>query len=194
MFVFYDWPFAHMCTLQRMQPISLLILGSVFSDYVVFYGDYSERETLQMSGIGFVLDRFPFRALTPTKDNNSLATPFTDLWGKGYCDCFLPAHCSPVQVKSHEVGLLSFMAWKVMRIFDMNDHKMGVHTGTWETEPVSLIHTEPFCGHYAGQPVLALIACSLSYELEDICCEQQDRYKLNCIWLYQELQVVECSF
>ena len=28
-----------MCTLQRMQPISLLILGSVFSDYVVFYGD-----------------------------------------------------------------------------------------------------------------------------------------------------------
>jgi len=26
-------------TLQRMQPISLLILGSVFSDYVVFYGD-----------------------------------------------------------------------------------------------------------------------------------------------------------
>ena len=33
MFVFYDWPFPHMCTLQRMQPISLLILGSVFSDY-----------------------------------------------------------------------------------------------------------------------------------------------------------------
>ena len=39
MFVFYDWPFPHLCTLQRMQPISLLILGSVFSDYVVFYGD-----------------------------------------------------------------------------------------------------------------------------------------------------------
>jgi len=39
MFVFYDWPFPHMCTLQRMQPISRLILDSVFSDCVVFYGD-----------------------------------------------------------------------------------------------------------------------------------------------------------
>jgi len=39
MFLFYDWPFPHMCTLQRMQPICLLILGSVFSDYVVFYWD-----------------------------------------------------------------------------------------------------------------------------------------------------------
>jgi len=41
MFVFYDWPFPQMCTLQRMQPIlhSLLILGSVISDCVVFYGD-----------------------------------------------------------------------------------------------------------------------------------------------------------
>jgi len=41
MFVFYDWPFPHTCTLQRMQSIlySLLILGSVFSDCVVFYGD-----------------------------------------------------------------------------------------------------------------------------------------------------------
>ena len=39
MFVFYDWPFPHMRTLQRMQPISLLILGSVFSDCVVFYGN-----------------------------------------------------------------------------------------------------------------------------------------------------------
>ena len=29
----------HTCTLQRMQPISLLILGSVFSDCVVRYGD-----------------------------------------------------------------------------------------------------------------------------------------------------------
>jgi len=29
----------HTCTLQRMEPISLLILGSVFSDCVVFYGD-----------------------------------------------------------------------------------------------------------------------------------------------------------
>jgi len=41
MFVFYDWPFPHICTLRRMQPTvySLLILGSVFSDCVVFYGD-----------------------------------------------------------------------------------------------------------------------------------------------------------
>ena len=39
MFVFYDWPFPHMCTLQRIQPISLSIPGSVFSDCVVFYGD-----------------------------------------------------------------------------------------------------------------------------------------------------------
>ena len=115
----------HTCTLQRMQPISLLILGSVFSDYVVFYGDYSERETLQMSGIGFVLDRFPFRALTPTKDNNSLATPFTDLWGKGYCDCFLPAHCSPVQVKSHEVGLLSFM--QTFEFYGLKSHENFRH-------------------------------------------------------------------
>jgi len=29
----------HTCTLQKMQPISLLILGSVFSDCVLFYGD-----------------------------------------------------------------------------------------------------------------------------------------------------------
>jgi len=26
MFLFYDWPFPHICTLQRMQPIALLIL------------------------------------------------------------------------------------------------------------------------------------------------------------------------
>jgi len=29
----------HTCTLQRMSPIPLLILGSVFSDCVIFYGD-----------------------------------------------------------------------------------------------------------------------------------------------------------
>jgi len=41
MFAFYDWPFPHMSTLQRMQPIvySLLIPGSVFSDFVVFSKD-----------------------------------------------------------------------------------------------------------------------------------------------------------
>jgi len=31
-----------MCTLQRMKPISLLILGSLFSDCVVFYGDSAQ--------------------------------------------------------------------------------------------------------------------------------------------------------
>jgi len=40
MFIFYDWlAISTMCTLQKMHPISLLILGSVFSDSVVFYGD-----------------------------------------------------------------------------------------------------------------------------------------------------------
>jgi len=39
MLVFYDWPSPHMCSLQRTQPISLLILGSVSSDRVVFYRD-----------------------------------------------------------------------------------------------------------------------------------------------------------
>jgi len=40
MFIFYDWlAISTMCTLQKMQPIFLLILGSVFSDSVVFYGD-----------------------------------------------------------------------------------------------------------------------------------------------------------
>jgi len=39
MFLFCDWPFPYMCILQRMQHISILILGSVFSDCVVFYGD-----------------------------------------------------------------------------------------------------------------------------------------------------------
>ena len=39
MFVFYDWPFPHKCSLQIMEHISLLILGLVFSDCVVFYPD-----------------------------------------------------------------------------------------------------------------------------------------------------------
>jgi len=50
MFVFCDWPFPHMCTLQRMPPISLLILGSVFSDYVVFYGDFLLSLTVKVMG------------------------------------------------------------------------------------------------------------------------------------------------
>jgi len=35
----------HTCTLQRMSPISLLILGSLFSDCVVFYGDTLQQTT-----------------------------------------------------------------------------------------------------------------------------------------------------
>jgi len=40
MFVFYDWPFLHMCTLQRMQPIlfSLLILGQFSATVSSFMG------------------------------------------------------------------------------------------------------------------------------------------------------------
>ena len=40
MFVFYDWPFLHVYFAKNVANIfSLLILGSVFSDCVVFYGD-----------------------------------------------------------------------------------------------------------------------------------------------------------
>ena len=40
MFVFYDWPFPHMYFVENIaNNISLLILGSVFSDCVVFFGD-----------------------------------------------------------------------------------------------------------------------------------------------------------
>jgi len=48
MFLFYNWPFPHMCrpTLQRMQHISLLMIGSVFSDCVVFYGDHFYHRNL----------------------------------------------------------------------------------------------------------------------------------------------------
>jgi len=35
-FVFYDWPFPHM---YFAKTVALLILGSVFSDCVIFYGD-----------------------------------------------------------------------------------------------------------------------------------------------------------
>jgi len=40
MFVFYDWPFPDVYFAKHVANIfSLLILGSVFSDYVVSYGD-----------------------------------------------------------------------------------------------------------------------------------------------------------
>jgi len=40
----------HTCTLQRMQPIFLLILGSLSSDYVVFYGDTMQLQWLYNEG------------------------------------------------------------------------------------------------------------------------------------------------
>jgi len=43
----------YMCTLQRMKPISLFILGSVFSDCVVFYGDFLLPITLLMTILSF---------------------------------------------------------------------------------------------------------------------------------------------
>jgi len=36
----YDWPFLHVSNLQDNLLFSSLILGSVFSEYVLFYGDY----------------------------------------------------------------------------------------------------------------------------------------------------------
>jgi len=39
MFVFYDWPFPHMCTLHRMYPSSIFNSWLNFSNCVVFYGD-----------------------------------------------------------------------------------------------------------------------------------------------------------
>jgi len=39
--LFYDWQFLHVCNLEENILISLLILGSVFSDYVIFYRDIS---------------------------------------------------------------------------------------------------------------------------------------------------------
>jgi len=38
-FLFYDWPLLHVRNLEENLLFSTLILGSVFSDYVVFYGN-----------------------------------------------------------------------------------------------------------------------------------------------------------
>jgi len=38
-FLFYDRPFLYVCNLEENALFSTLILGSVFNDYVVFYGD-----------------------------------------------------------------------------------------------------------------------------------------------------------
>jgi len=41
MFLIYDWPCLHLCIPQENSLFSTLIVGSFFSDYVVFYGDIS---------------------------------------------------------------------------------------------------------------------------------------------------------
>jgi len=38
-FLFYDRPFLYVCNVEENLLFSTLILGSVLSDYVVFYGD-----------------------------------------------------------------------------------------------------------------------------------------------------------
>ena len=38
-FLFHDWSFLYVCNLEENLLLSTLILGSVFSDYVVLYGD-----------------------------------------------------------------------------------------------------------------------------------------------------------
>jgi len=40
-FLFYDRPFLHARNLEEHLLFSTLIIGSVFNDYVVFYGDIS---------------------------------------------------------------------------------------------------------------------------------------------------------
>jgi len=39
MFLFYDRPFLYVCNLEENLLFFTLILGSVFCNYVVFYGD-----------------------------------------------------------------------------------------------------------------------------------------------------------
>ena len=43
MFLFYDWPFPHVYFAKNVAYFPL-ILGSVFSDSLVFYGDYYKAE------------------------------------------------------------------------------------------------------------------------------------------------------
>ena len=55
MFVFFDWPFPHMCTLQRMQPISLLILRFHFLTTVSsFMGITESPDTGYTTFIGYI--------------------------------------------------------------------------------------------------------------------------------------------
>jgi len=42
-FLFYDWRFLHVCNLKENLLFYTLILGLVFNNYVVFYGDDNNR-------------------------------------------------------------------------------------------------------------------------------------------------------
>jgi len=46
MFLFYDRPFLYVCNLEENLSFFTLILGSVFCDYVVFYGDVIKEDQL----------------------------------------------------------------------------------------------------------------------------------------------------
>ena len=41
MFLIYDWPYLHVCILHEKLLFFTLILGSLFSNHVDFYGDNS---------------------------------------------------------------------------------------------------------------------------------------------------------
>jgi len=47
---FYDRPFLHVCNLEENLLFSTLILGSVFNDYVVFYGNLTGVQVKSMNG------------------------------------------------------------------------------------------------------------------------------------------------
>jgi len=55
-FLFYDRPFLYVCNLEGNLLFFTLILGSVFNDYVVFYGDIS---LILLSGFKMVLPTLP---------------------------------------------------------------------------------------------------------------------------------------
>jgi len=48
--MFYDRPFLYVCNLEENLLFSTLIFGSVFNDYVVYYGDIMTRNILRKFG------------------------------------------------------------------------------------------------------------------------------------------------
>jgi len=68
MFLIYDWPFLHVHRLQGRLLISTVILGSVFSNYVVFYGDnYCYNEY-------FVVTLMHLSTITPVKARHAASS------------------------------------------------------------------------------------------------------------------------